>query len=75
MEAAMVKTSPPERPRRASEDLGNQAMVDNMSMLKIHDNGSAVFVGNVIVSLHTTSNILKVLKVRHQDFPSSHHEA
>lgn len=50
MEAAMVKTSPPERPRRASQDLGNQAMVDNMSMLKIHDNGSSVFVGNVIVS-------------------------
>jgi hypothetical protein len=47
----MVKTTTARTvTRRPSEDMGNQAMVDNMSLLKIHDDGSAVFLGIAIVS-------------------------
>ena len=46
MESALMKSTH-NQARRPSNDLGNQAIVDDMSLLKIHDNGTTVFVGMV----------------------------
>lgn len=51
MEAAMVKQSSTPI-KRSSDDLESQALVDHMSVLKIHDNGNATFLGETPVALY-----------------------
>jgi hypothetical protein len=65
MESAMMKAALAGA-RRSSEDMGSQALPDKMSLLRIRDNGTSVFVGTSGPPRSTT--IINTLQARRPGF-------